>query len=1693
MALTTMTAEQIEMQAGAVITDYSMYAKNLPKLGGLADPGMGSCDRRVRCTTCRGSFFSCQGHTGVIRLPIHLYNPANVEMVYRLLQGICFACAQLLGTPAPTTIQGDKAPIAKFDAAVAAGKNKFTCRFCGVKQPKYSKAPKSCNISWSWTPKRMADLAEASPALAEMASMPFTPTMAYEILDAISKDTMVELGMDPDLSPPSAMIMVNICVLPPNARPAIMAAEGSKRKGQDDITTQLQDTVKACLAIRKAVSPHPATGSKVRLTPDACPEFDYTIPHVPSSIPLPIGPSSATAPASAYTYQSNAAFGNRRNTSHAHHTAQMLKAAANASVAATVTTRSPIRGNWSSAGVQALRRHLHGAAPGITATQAAAIWGAHPALCERLQNEVTVVINNGGKFAPQAKQRTQVARRSLDARMNGKTGRLRCNVFAKRSDQTARAVIQPDKELDPDQLGVPQNFMNTLTKFEEVHLGNVQRLQQAVDKGSGVSGGAARILTKAGHLIQLHLLKDGKRPRIVPGDIVERHLVDGDAVTFNRQPTLHRLSIMVHRAKAVPGRAFRVPLCVMKPYNADCDGDEMNIHVVQSIEAEAEARILMAISANIINPQNGAPCLGLVQDGLVGAYLLTRNTTRLTLRDMNVALGAINYPWPGKSTLPEPFEYSATTGEPLWTGRQVVTALLPPGIHMHKHVRGLTKAEVESSPRDSWSERLVVIEDGVHVSGALCKATLGTTQGGLVHQILHVAGPRAVIHFLGDFQRVIYAWLPLVGVSIGLKDCMVPDYITSTIKKAVNDADAVVESLSKDAHALKDTLTVTERANIEADMLKVLTSVLDYVSRLVLNEGVAECGLRHAVVSGSKGNINNVGMVTGCLGQQIVDSDRLKPCPVSGRTLPCFPPGAFSAVAQGFIANNYLTGLNAAEFWSHSASGREGIVATAVMTARTGYNSRTMLMGMQAHGVAWDGTVRNAQNYIIEYVAGGDMLSSTAVERVSVVDLMSYPHAAMAELTDLEIPPHFSGKGFLKVRDDLQEALNAPCLALGPECGPNRILLAMDPKTMLKEVGANIAAGVVRPNVGDAATDEELVVAVQAIILRVCTANFYCPASWVALWLITTWEWRPSALRDAGIGSVEALEATLGTSMLSKVQKALIQPGESVGAIAAQSIGEPSTQFTLNVFHQAGLLQRRLTMGMPRLIELLHATVRIRTAAMKIPFAMDHATGLLGGFSSELARDRATRSLEFLALDTVAHSSYVMLDDPKTCGDEFTTVYKDIGLMQHVHRVFGPEGDDVSPWVVRVTLNRSLLNDHGFTPETVARAVATQLSSYRLSLVYSEANMRRWVLRVRVCGDPSERTARDLHAAMRSGVLLGGIPGIKSAHVISMVRMVRDDATGALKKETVPMVDVDGCSLKAIATRDWLDWEHCIVNDVVEVARVLGIVAARAVLYAELEKVISYDGGYVDPRHLGHVVASMTHRGTLMPFTRHGINRINTSFIQRSAYEESSTQWSQAAMLGTRDPLTGVSEAVMMGTAMPLGTGSVAVRDVANASFFQPGQDAPRQPVAPPRVMVVSRETKGLPGAVKRFRRHRGDMVGTSKITKAYDAEMFTESTLELVGGRHEVLGEEAVPLITTAQKEEEFLAERAKRRKARAGTNRDIVMGVMPDLCDDAASVVCGAGSGSAAPLLNKEAKPLSELPSATPSKLARFAKVFV
>ena len=516
----------------------------------------------------------------------------------------------------------------------------------------------------------------------------------------------------------------------------------------------------------------------------------------------------------------------------------------------------------------------------------------------------TLVDNNIPGVSPSA-QRSGRQLKSLQQRLGSKEGRIRSNLQGKRVEFSARSVITPDPNISVKELGIPEKIATNLTFPEMVTPFNIGKLYKLVQNGPDVYPGAKTILKLNGRTISLKHV-DTKKIELVMGDVVHRHLMDGDPVLFNRQPSLHRMSMMCHFAKILPYNTFRLNVFVTAPYNADFDGDEMNLHAPQSVEAATELRMIAAVPLQIVSPRESTPIVSVVQDTLVGANRFARPDVLFTRKEaMNLLVHAKR--WDGR--LPDPVTRSP---QPLWSGQQLMSALLPP---------------VSLKMKNSSQEQVTIFE-GCIAEGLLDKSVFSKQ---LLHIIYNDHGPEVTIDFLDSLQKMIATFLMNSGFSVGISDLIADESTLTEMNEKVNKLTKSVEDQILQLHTglFENSSGRSNSEEFESKVMGTLNRALGEAGGVGLKSLAATNRLTNMVKAGSKGSDLNVSQMIATLGQTSIDGKRV-PNGFQHRSLPHNKRFDDSARARGFIASSYIKGLQPDEFFFHAMSGREGLIDTAV-------------------------------------------------------------------------------------------------------------------------------------------------------------------------------------------------------------------------------------------------------------------------------------------------------------------------------------------------------------------------------------------------------------------------------------------------------------------------------------------------------------------------------------------------------------------------------------------------------------------------------------------------------------------------------------------------------------------------------------------------------------------------------------------
>jgi DNA-directed RNA polymerase II subunit RPB1 len=1338
-----LSAAEIERMSVCEVTETTLYYRGLPASGGLLDGKMGTVDRRHLCATCMRDTLTCQGHAGHIKLPYPVYHVGYIETVLKTLRTVCFFCTRVCSTEGA---ESDEQGRAQFATAHAAFKTKKFCPHCGMVRPTYTRTPYGVKIQWPADAQWETEEEEA------YCTAPFTAREALSILSHISDADIGALGFDVS-SHPANMIIQNLVVPPPCTRPAIYASEGSRSRGQNELTVRLLEVLKRAHELRNFMG----DAEDVVVTPE---------------------------------------FLERLN---------------------------------------------------------------------RLQYEVFVLVQSNLRIPkPAGMGRSGVNNtiKSLGDRLKGKEGRVRGNLLGKRVDFSARCVITPDAYFECDCIGVPFHIATSLTIPETVNATNFDALAGRVRRGANTVLGAETLIRTTGEVIHLATCKQREALEVRHGDVVERYLADDDVVVFNRQPSLHMHGMQAHRVRLMPGYTFRLSLVVAAPYNADFDGDEMNVHVPQSKAASAECTALMSVGQNTISSQANRPVMGIVQDSLLGVFLMTQPDMLIGYAHACRIIGATRHA-PRALPAAAAVHRRGDGTQRWWTGKQLLSVLFPRGLNVE--------------PDDVRLEDLpVVVRDGQLLCGTLRKAHMGTSAGGIIDVISRDYGGSATMRFMADVQRETHTFLMQQGHHVGIDDVMLSSEGQRRVDERLHKATHLCEEIQREV--VDAPVEVVAKA--ESAILRLLSKMLLQTGGIV-NEHMSERNaIRRMVTAGSKGSFINLSQICATLGQQSLEGQRITSTK-DQRTLPFFSRNDLSLAARGMVYNSFALGLSPTELFYHSVGGREGLVDTSVKTSQTGYIQRRMNKAMEDHTVRPDGTVRNACDHVISFSWGSDGFHPARLERVKLATLGRTSDDALME------------EARVAIRRTKTTVLQTDL--------DNRVLLPFHPERMRRRL-RNASAG---------ALD---VAAARARVESMC-AGLPCVAVYALL----------------GLFSRETLEQTDESTfegvlrdIAARIETARGTCHESAGCIAAQSVGEPCTQLTLNTFHTAGVATKNVTMGVPRFKECLDASRSPKTPCTTIRFKPEFALRQVAAYMAN--------TLPLTRLGDIVTQSTVVFDP-----DQSKTVVEADAWMVHACHALEGAVEDASRYVVRLEMLQSLMRSRELTPPIVRRNLIERLRG-RAIVTSSEVNAVEWVVRIRFLevrsmveagglSDDQEAILNHRAAnALMETVVVGGHPSVSSASAAEATRL----DTG----ETEHVVHAFGTVLADAVASPCVDWTRCTSNDIWEVYNTLGVEACVHVLFDQIKGVISFDGTYVDDRHIMLIVDTMCRNGAIMPLNRHGINRTDSSPLMRCSFEETIDVLSAAALFGEEENARGCTTSIMTGQLAHMGTGNVRVlfpaRDVQN-------------------------------------------------------------------------------------------------------------------------------------------------------------------
>jgi DNA-directed RNA polymerase II subunit RPB1 len=1124
----------------------------------------------------------------------------------------------------------------------------------------------------------------------------------------------------------------------------------------------------------------------------------------------------------------------------------------------------------------------------------------------------TLVDNEIPGVAPSA-QRSGRPLKSIQQRLGGKEGRIRYNIQGKRVEFSARSVITPDPNLSVAEIGVPLEIAMNLTSPERVTPYNVDKLYKLVQNGADKWPGAKTIVRADGRMISLKHV-NAKEIVLYNGDIVNRHLLDNDILLFNRQPTLHKMSMMGHRVKVLPYKTFRMNVLTTRPYNADFDGDEMNAHIPQSYEAQVELEEIAAVPHHIITPRHAKPMIGVYQDTLVGSYRLTQPGIQFTRREfMNLMM------WNKRFDGNMPTPRGGDEGKERWTGQQVLGALLAPiNIEM-----GNKSYDKEKDGKDSINYVKIVqgdIKQGVVDGDIYMKPSKG-----IIHVTYNDFGSKDTVDLLDSLQNTVENFLVLNGFSVGISDLIADEDTKRAIDAKIQERKKQIEQVILQVHLdLFDNNTgKTNQQEFEDQVFGILNQATSDAGTLGQSSLSQENRLLAMVRSGSKGEPLNVAQMMACLGQTAIEGKRV-PYGFTDRTLPHYKKYDDSAEARGFIESSFIRGLTPQEFFFHAMSGREGLIDTAVKTADTGYIQRQLIKSMEDLVVQHDGTVRDANNNIVQYHYGEDGVNATKIE------IQGLP---IGELSQEQIRNDYGMVGVdwtTVLKDGVIRDNDTQLIAeyVNDMLFDQRMMVegvfqskSLDSGSVFAPV--NLARWILNIKTRFAISNTEKTDLTPAIVIdgmkKIMKRTHPYHKIWCAL---LRFYLAPHKLIVKERFTKEAFEMLMEIIVVTHM-KSWVQPGDQVGIVAAQSIGEPATQMTLNTFHQAGVASKSaVTRGVPRLRELLKVTQNPKATSLTIYLKPEHRS------NKDKARE-VVQDLELTLLRNITDKVAIYWD---THTDE-TTIPEDVELLKF-YKMFeeglmADEGseDAWSKWVLRLELNREEMFNRNISIQEVVTVIKNQWNP-DVNIVYSDYNSDKLVMRIRLPNkDQMDKdTAAQLddftnlkkfQNKLLNSIVIRGLPGIKAVTFRKDKQYV-EVVDGKYEQVEQYVLDTDGSNFIAVMNHPAVDGSRLYSTNVWDVYEVLGIEATRAILFNEISGLFESVG--VNYRHLCLLCDVMTRFGRLMSIDRYGINKNDIGTLAKASFEETEKILLKAALFGEVDPVTGVSANIMMGQPIRGGT-----------------------------------------------------------------------------------------------------------------------------------------------------------------------------
>ena len=1116
--------------------------------------------------------------------------------------------------------------------------------------------------------------------------------------------------------------------------------------------------------------------------------------------------------------------------------------------------------------------------------------------------------------------------KSISDRLKSKTGRVRANLMGKRVDYSARSVITSDPYIDIDQVGVPIKQARNLTVPVEVTPHNIEYLTKLVKNGRDVYPGANRLkrnvyINGKNVYRKIDLRYRKQALKLNYGDIVERHIVDDDMVLFNRQPTLHKPSMMGHRVQVLDREdlhTFRMNVSVTKPYNADFDGDEMNFFLPQSVQAANELKYIANSKLQILNATDSSPIIGCIQDPISGGYLLSKTKYKFTSEEARMLLAYTSVE--DLSKIKKGNKYS---------GHEIFSMIIPKGINIVRKKNGEINYQ---------------IKNGEFLKGILDKGSLGPKKNSIIHYIWDKYGPGKTQKFIDDAQRLILNYLMFKGLTVGFQDTLLSEENQEEVHQIVNNK---ILELKLKMTEMENDIVKFNSDLFESIMLGELSTISSSIEKIMSNNITDENGLFVMIKSKAKGSLYNMQQMVGVLGQNNVEGFRVQK-KVQGRTIPHFHYQDDTPEARGFVASSFLTGLKNYEFFFHTMAGRIGLIDTAIKTATTGYVQRRLIKALEDIRVCYDGTVRTASGTILQFLYGDNGVNQSVQSEIKL-DILNKNNKKIEEeymfnSTELKKLKKFKNakklstelvKELIEYRDylrkvSLNSTLNYKLLEEKFKIPVNiqRIIqenysesnkFDLDPQYIIDRINnflkhdstEMLAINKKSKSYNYMIQDEDKFKTLLKIVLKV----FFSPKKCIFKYNFSK-ENFDNVMKDINSGFI----------------KALVEPGEMVGVIAAQSIGEGTTQLTLDTKHFAGS-KSSANMGLGRIQELINYSKNIKTPMMTI--YLDNETN-----NSQTLTNSIKNNFKFLSIGELIRSAEIIyfLNDNSSYSKKIND--DNVGNPFYVNMKNKNDYKNFN-WIFRIELDREKLLDKNTTIMDIKTKFIKYWKKNFTNFRIMKKNYKDIFSKVINCAilsnfDISDVPVLHIRFSMSSfsysilteflkiilnDIRLKGIENIDDVTLLNERVITFDDKTGDVKLGKENIILTNGINIYDFKYMKGIDHTRSIINDTYLTYKLYGIETARTVLYKELSDTYAANGLSINYNHLTVLVDLMTHTGDITSIDRHGIGKLDVDPMTQASFERTMDHFIDASLFNKKDRMRSVSSRIMVGRVIPGGTG----------------------------------------------------------------------------------------------------------------------------------------------------------------------------